>query len=691
MNRALTVLLCMFGVLTVFCVVNAGVGYKGGGKSPDKGGYAQQNVNGPQPEGRAQHGVVIPSSETIFSNEGRVITQGGDDIVKESGVAIGVVRPPGEARWFGDGNKEVVPQRANQNINEVGNNPALRQPQTQSDIEQSQNTRTVSMKELSDGTFTDGTKTYTIDDKGCLIDAESGEKTQYYIPDSKCARERNVESQERFCKAQEPISTKEANRIAYGRSLHFTSSRKEELAMVILKDGNIEDYKYGDSKSVRLHSSAKTFIHIHSHPFHEAYSGWPSRTDVVSMLKGNMWLKEYLLSNNCSQDRSIYYYIVHFGSGTGQFEKLSDGRRRGIYVNAGRMLIRYDESGVYKVFEDGEEQLFNLQEIRNQTWCATEKENCEILSGERNPNDVGNEAFNFNDAAQIASARRDAAKELRGQNASAAMKSDQFFLYTEDASDIDIKKALEEFHKKFLAMPNSQFKWQQIQAYLDLVISLQSWTLPPEKVLNKLVQEGSIIRTRNNTWKDLVESPLASDDSKSCWVKEKVGICGWCRCQPPHKTPKYEHAWLGACAEARAFDGQREQNDGVGLLLFPVCKQCGKCYTYRRMGEGYDDLIHNDVNFHISPYIETVEEQFSQTHKRTAAVMKMEDAILSIPDGEIVFPIKRICQCKHSRDKKPNIFAFYERQGSQEMLRRYICADCSGLYSPNNTCNSTAK
>ena len=671
MNRALTVLLCMFGVLTVFCVVNAGVGYKGGGKSPDKGGYAQQNVNGPQPEGRAQHGVVIPSSETIFSNEGRVITQGGDDIVKESGVAIGVVRPPGEARWFGDGKNEDVSKRVNQNSNEAGNDLALRQPQTQSNIEQSQNTRTVSMKELSDGTFTDGTKTYTIDDKGCLIDAESGEKTQYYIPDSKCERERNVESQERFCKAQEPISTKEANRIAYGKISEFYKFAPTELALVIERSGGIESYSWGTSDEVNFKYSQDSFVHIHSHPFESEnqFSGWPSHGDIVAMFRKDYWLSKLLMDKGCSQDRKFYNYIVYF----------DDFARR---------LIRYDENGVYDVMnENGEEKVVDMsdkmKDAVNKQWKTTLKENVEILNGELDYSKIGHRPFNFNDSMEMDFAKKEAKEHNSGATAN---ESVPIVMKTAAEDSKDVKNAIEEFHINFLSLPNSQFKWQQIQAYLDLVISLESWTLPPEKVLNKLVWEGSILRNRNNTWKDLVEAPLADDDSKSCWVKEKVGVCGWCRCQQPHKTPKYEHAWLVACAEARAFDGQREQNDVVGLLSFPVCKQCGKCYTYRRMGDDSDN-----VELHIGPYEEDIDVHISQTHKIVAARKKMEDAILSIPDGEIVFPIKRICHCKHSRDKKPNIFAFYERQESEKIPRRYICADCSGLYSPNNASNSTAK
>lgn len=249
----------------------------------------------------------------------------------------------------------------------------------------------------------------------------------------------------------------------------------------------------------------------------------------------------------------------------------------------------------------------------------------------------------------------------------------------------DVKKALEEFHLRFLSLPNSHFKWQQIQAYIDLVVSLQSWTLPPEKVLNKLVQEGSKIYHRNNTWKDLVEVPLSNSDSRYCLVKEKIGICGWCKCQPLHQTPKYEHEWLGASVEARAFDGQQEQNDVVGLLSFPVCKQCGKCYTYRRMGDDSDD-----VEFHVEPYEEAIDEHISQTHKIVAARNKMEDAILSIPDGEIVVPIKKMCSCK-KRPETPNIVAFYERQKNEKVPWRYVCVDCFGLYSPNDLCNPIAK
>lgn len=629
-----------------------------------------------------QVGRNVGPNEAISVNANAKIkdTQGGDDLIRNpSGDVIGVVRPTGESHGFGDGNKEVVPQRTNQNSNEVGNNPALRQPQSSSNIEQSQNTRIVSMKELSDGTFTDGTKTYTIDDKGCLIDAESGEKTQYYIPDSKCERDRNVESQERFCKAQEPISTKEANRIAYGRSLHFTSSRKEELAMNVLRNGEIENWATGTVHSVKSESSEKTFIHIHSHPqagIYDRYGAWPSWGDLKSYLARMESIKNILRDNDCDQSRTIYHYIVHFTVDSGFDSNGSDGpenRGRRIYLNVGRTLLRYDLNGVYEVYsEKGDERIYPTPEWAKQVvnrdngWYSVDSNGKDIAVWEMPP-------YDFRDSSRERLLFESGGGDKQGRAVARPVVQ-------------NVKKALEEFHKKFLTMPNSQFKWQQIQAYLDLVVSLESWTLPPEKVLNKLVQEGSIIRTRNNTWKDLVETQLASDDSKSCWVKEKVGVCGWCRCQPPHKTPKYEHAWLGACAEARAFDGQREQNDVVVLLLFPVCKQCGKCYTYRRMGDDSDN-----VELHIGPYEEDIDVHISQTHKIVAARKKMEDAILSIPDGEIVVPIKKICHCKHSRDKKPNIFAFYERQESEKIPRRYICADCSGLYSPNNASNSTAK
>ncbi len=546
-----------------------------------------------------QVGRNVGPNETIFVNGNAKIkyTQGGDDIVKKSGDAIGVVRPSGESHWFRDVKQGSMSNIGNQNGRDV-------------------------------------------DKYSCA-------------PDKQCRTEKSISNGGN-------AGWRSANEAAYraGEQLFIDgqcfAGQDKEAAFLILQKGNEYFYGYKSEyvNNIDAHSSAPVTIAryeqelagqgysvvgvVHNHPLHEpnvrTIFSKADKDSARTAVNGKPAVDCYMLSCDDSS--------------------MGDGGKMTLY--------RYVKSAdkAYIVNDDGSQM--DAPDYIAGADIDTSKPQTESPKS-KSTNVSDNSLATANES--VPTVMKKAADDSK-----------------------DVKKALEEFHIKFLSLPNSHFKWQQIQAYLDLVVSLESWTLPPEKVLNKLVQEGSIIRTRNNTWKDLVESPLASDDSKSCWVKEKVGICGWCRCQPPHKTPKYKHAWLGAHVEAWAFDGQREQNDVVGLLSFPVCKQCGKCYTYRRMGDDSEE-----VKFHVGPYEEDVDEHISQTHKIVAARKKMEDAILSIPDGEIVVPIKRICQCKHSRDKKPNIFAFCERQGAQEILRRYICADCSGLYSPKDVCNLGGK
>lgn len=100
MNRGLIVLLCLAVILTASRVAYAGVDYKGGGKPPDKGGYAQQNVNGVQSNGGVERGLMW----TDGNGNGGTVDSGGSKIGFNIPKDYTIFSPPNKVKANG---KEV--------------------------------------------------------------------------------------------------------------------------------------------------------------------------------------------------------------------------------------------------------------------------------------------------------------------------------------------------------------------------------------------------------------------------------------------------------------------------------------------------------------------------------------------------------------------------------------------------------
>ncbi len=613
--------------------------------------------------------------EISFSGGGRIqFAQGGDDVVRNpAGDAIGIVRPSGEAHGFGDVKQEVVPKVENPNGSEVANNVS-EQPAQSSNPRQSNGGQQASFRQLEDGRWADN--------NGYVYDNKTGRPVGC-LPYSKCEEEIKKQEED-VCNAHEPIGVNEANKIAYDNLHYFSPDEKVEWQVVLMKDGKLAGGRRGKNSTVG-HSDEITagnpddiraVVDMHSHPYtnEDSYKGWPSFMDVVAHIEKGMKLRNRLREIECPHEGIIYSYIVYFTeySGTDKVVIGSNGdfEKRKVYNKAEKpMLVRFDENGVYRVIANGAETPIDMpNEWNDKSYVCTAAENIQRVKFDCDFRE-NHRPYNFNDSKDVADAKNRADAWFNKHYGTS--ESGQVHLCPGAASSSDVKKFLEEFHEKFLTMPNSQFKWQEIQAYLDLIVSMQSWTLPSETVLMNYHNHKS------DSWKDLVEVPLADDDLVCCWAVEKIGVRGWCKCQPPGVTKRNHKTVFVDTETVRVFDGQWEQNGAVELLQFEVCEKCGRCYTLRSLGYDLDD-----TDFHVDPYEDAVEEQGFPTFKHRAAIRKMEDAILSIPHGEIVVPINKICSCKLQADKKPLLVAFYEGQKNDSASRRMICCICGGLYSP---------
>ena len=612
-------------------------------------------------DGRAnQIGInVAPGEKVRAAGQGRIgSTQGGNNVIyNPGGDAIGVVRPSGAAHWFRDGKNEVVPKLGNLDSSEMGNDPAVRQPQTPSNVEQLQERQQPFTHQQEDGMLTDK--------RGCVYDNKTARKVGYEA-DSECEKEWKRKDDE-TCKAHEPMDKRVVNKIAHDNLQYFNSDVQVEMQMHVMRDGRYTSAAWGDKHTVggsndvkvSITDDIKAVMVIHSHPFdnnnpfNNEYSRWPSFMDIVAHLERGMKIKYQLKSISCSYGGENYSYIAYFTEYSGQ----------DVVKSEKPMLVRFDETGVYKISENGTE-----------TWTGSMPK-----EWRDRPFDGDHRPFDFGDDKEWARAKGRAEKWFRDNYVSAGMKSGRVAQSHKepDSSSTDMKKTLEEFHARFLSLPNSQFKWQEIQAYLDLVVSMQTLEFPQDKVSKWKVSANNL------SWKDLVDPAQSFANDNDCWAKEKIGVRGWCKCQPLHVT-KRDSCSIGVST------GPTQDNGGAfcGLLNFRVCEKCGKCYTYRKMG---DDSY--NVTFTVWPYKETAEEHIRQTHKFRASMAKMEDAILSIPEDEIVVPIKKKCHCKFESAKQTKEWtvAVDDRKTNGTGAKFYVCKICCGLYDEDKTCRPGSK
>lgn len=133
-------------------------------------------------------------------------------------------------------------------------------------------------------------------------------------------------------------------------------------------------------------------------------------------------------------------------------------------------------------------------------------------------------------------------------------------------------------------------------------------------------------------------------------LSEKVGIRGWCKCGGKKDE--------GCCCGYGAVLGSSAADCPY---VYVLCRRCGKCMR------NPDDLI--DVK---------VEEALQKAKHMTTSQMvaerkKSQDRLLAIPDGQIVFPGKCVCE-------KPDAI----KAGSLDGKEFHVCLFCGRYYVPVN-------
>lgn len=165
--------------------------------------------------------------------------------------------------------------------------------------------------------------------------------------------------------------------------------------------------------------------------------------------------------------------------------------------------------------------------------------------------------------------------------------------------------------------------------------------------LRKLVRGASVGRA----------NPMGSESLNSAGVNKGdpsggIGIRGWCKCGGKKDE--------GCCCGYGAILGSSAADCPY---VYVLCRRCGKCMR------DSDDLI--DVK---------VEEALQKAkHMTTSQVVaerkKSQDRLLAIPDGQIVFPGKCVCE-------KPDAI----KAGGLDGKEFHVCLFCGRYYVPvNNT------
>lgn len=145
---------------------------------------------------------------------------------------------------------------------------------------------------------------------------------------------------------------------------------------------------------------------------------------------------------------------------------------------------------------------------------------------------------------------------------------------------------------------------------------------------------------------------VGAEEGQAEDLSGQVGIRGWCKCGG--RKDEGSCCGYGAILGASAADCP---------YVYVLCRRCGKCMR------DSDDLI--DVK---------VEEALQKAkHMTTSQVVaerkKSQDRLLAIPDGQIVFPGKCVCE-------KPDAI----KAGGLDGKEFHVCLFCGRYYVPvNNT------